>query len=120
MDITLERILSLIPKKEDGKFKHGALSAFARELGFKDGHIVSDWIAGNSTSYLNYLYQISAIYNVSVEWLQGKTDEKSPTSEEIGPNKQAVLNAVENMDVPDLLELMQKVTETIQKRSNEK
>ena len=82
MDITLKRILSLIPKKEDGKFKHGALSAFARKLGFKDGHIVSDWIAGNSTSYLNYLYQISALYNVSVEWLKGETDIKNPDPQE--------------------------------------
>ena len=78
MDITLERILTLIPKKEDGKFKHGALSSFARKLGFKDGHIISDWIAGNSTSYLNYLYQISDLYNVSVEWLKGETDIKNP------------------------------------------
>lgn len=82
MDITLERILSLIPKKEDGKFKHGALSAFARKLGFKDGHIISDWIAGNSTSYLNYLYQISVLYNVSVEWLKGETDIKNPDPQE--------------------------------------
>lgn len=80
MDITLERVLSLIPKKEDGKFKHGALSTFARKLGFKDGHIISDWIAGNSASYLNYLYQISALYGVSAEWLKGETDEKKPAS----------------------------------------
>ena len=81
IDITLKRILSLIPKKEDGKFKHGALSTFARKLGFKDGHIISDWIAGNSTSYLNYLYQISAFYNVSVKWLKGETDIKNLDSE---------------------------------------
>ena len=77
MDITLERMLTLIPKKENGSFKHGALSQFARSIGFKDGHIVSDWIAGNSESYKNYIYQISALYNVSVEWLQGKTEDKS-------------------------------------------
>ena len=83
MDITLERILSLIPKKPDGKFKHGAIAAFARDLGFKDGHIVSDWIAGNTTSYYNYLYEISDKYNVSVEWLRGETDikEKAATRE---------------------------------------
>ena len=75
MDTTLERILTLIPKKENGAFKHGALSQFARPLGFKDGHIVSDWIAGNSESYKNYLYQISALHGVSVEWLRGETDE---------------------------------------------
>ena len=77
MDITLERMLTLIPKKENGSFKHGALSQFARSIGFKDGHIVSDWIAGNSESYKNYIYQVSALYHVSVEWLQGKTEDKS-------------------------------------------
>lgn len=75
MDIMLERILSLIPKKENGDFKHGSLAAFARPLGFKDGHIVSDWISGNSKSYVNYLYQISSQHGVSVEWLRGKTDD---------------------------------------------
>ena len=75
MDKTLERILSLIPKKENGDFKHGALAQFARPLGFKDGHIVSDWIAGNSESYKNYLYQISALHGVSVAWLKGETDD---------------------------------------------
>lgn len=77
MDAMLKRILTLIPKKENGAFKHGALSQFARPLGFKDGHIVSDWIAGNSESYKNYLYQISALHGVSVNWLQGKTEDKS-------------------------------------------
>lgn len=76
MDTTLERILTLIPKKENGTFKHGALSQFARPLGFKDGHIVSDWIAGNSESYKNYLYQISALHGVSVEYLRGETDDQ--------------------------------------------
>ena len=75
MDITLERILSLIPKKGDGKFKHGALAEFARSIGFKDGHIVSDWINGNASSYFNYLFEISAKYGVSVEWLKGETDD---------------------------------------------
>lgn len=75
MDIMLERILSLIPKKENGSFKHGALSEFARPLGFKDGHIISDWISGNSESYKNYIYQISALHHVSVEWLRGETDD---------------------------------------------
>lgn len=82
MDITLERILSLIPRKPNGQFKHGAQSEFARSLGFKDGHIISDWIAGNASSYNNYVYAIAAKYDVSVEWLRGETDEKKPTTEE--------------------------------------
>ena len=88
MDIMLERILSLIPKKENGDFKHGSLAAFARPLGFKDGHIISDWIAGNSTSYSNYLYEISAKYGVSVAWLKGETDERNPPV----PEDERILN----------------------------
>lgn len=76
MDIMLDRILSLIPRKPDGKFKHGALKEFAVRLGFKDGHIISDWIAGNATSYKNYLYEISDIYGVSIEWLRGESTQK--------------------------------------------
>lgn len=76
MDITLERILSLLPHKPDGTLKHGAKGELATLLGFKDGHIFADWIAGRSTSYTNYLYAISDKYNVSVEWLKGETDEK--------------------------------------------
>lgn len=82
VDIVLERVLSLIPRKPDGRFAHGAQKEFAEKLGFKDGHVVSEWIAEKNTSYRNYLYQISAIYNVSVEWLKGETDEtkKDPSA----------------------------------------
>lgn len=103
MDITLERMLTLIPKKENGNFKHGALSQFARSIGFKDGHIVSDWIAGNSESYKNYIYQVSALYHVSVEWLQGKTEDKSiketpdPKIEGVSKAKKALLGAIDDL-----------------------
>ena len=76
MDITLERILSLLPHKPDGKIVHGAKAAFARELGLKGGETVSQWEGGSNTSYRNYLYEISDKYNVSVEWLKGETDIK--------------------------------------------
>ena len=78
MDISLERILSLIPRKQDGKFVHGAIKEFASKIGLKSGNVVTDWINGRSKSYSNYLYEISAKYNVSVEWLKGETDEKIP------------------------------------------
>lgn len=109
MDITLERMLTLIPKKENGNFKHGALSQFARSIGFKDGHIVSDWIAGNSESYKNYIYQVSALYHVSVEWLQGKTEDKSiketpdPKIEGFSELQQAAIQFVLSLP-PDKLE----------------
>lgn len=82
MDITLERILSLIPKKENGDFVHGAKKMFAQKIGLDSGNVVSDWINERSHSYKNYLYKISAIYNVSVEWLKGETEEtkKDPSA----------------------------------------
>ena len=76
MDITLETILSLTPRKENGDFKHGAKKNFAESIGLKSGNLISDWMSGNSQSYKNYVYEISAKYGVSVEWLRGETDEK--------------------------------------------
>ena len=75
MSIMQERVLSLIPRKPDGKYVHGAKADFARELGFKSGAIVSDWESGKSDSYKNYLYQISALHGVSVEYLRDETDD---------------------------------------------
>lgn len=75
MDIVLERILSLIPKGPDGKYVHGAKTKFAKKIGYNDGAIVAMWENGSSISYNKKLYQIAEEYNVSVEWLQGKTDD---------------------------------------------
>ena len=82
MDVTLERILSLIPKKPDGKFVHGAKKEFAENIGLNHGQIIADWEAGRNLSYKNYLYAIAAKYDVSVEWLKGETDEKKPIPED--------------------------------------
>ena len=82
MDIMLERILSLVPKKENGKFQHGALKEFAQSIGLKNGNLISDWIAGRSKSYQQKIYEIAAVYHVSVSWLKGETDEKSPSTPE--------------------------------------
>lgn len=75
MDITLERILSLIPKKPDGKYVHGAKTAFARSI---DLHVESiiQWERGKNDGYNAKLYEIAEKYNVSVEWLKGETDIK--------------------------------------------
>lgn len=82
MDITLERILSLLPKKEDGKFVRGSKKNFAMSIGYDSGDIVSMWINGSSSSYYGKLHEISDKYNVSVEWLKGETDikEKLPAN----------------------------------------
>ena len=77
MDITLVRILSLIPKKDDGTFKHGAKAEFGRSLGYDGGEIINMWEKGASTSYVKKLHEISAKYNVSFEWLRGETDDPS-------------------------------------------
>lgn len=100
MDIMLTRILSLIPKKPDGKFVHGALKEFANKLNLKSGNVVSDWMNGRSTSYISYVYQIADIYNVSVEWLKGETDDpsikKAPgiNAEGLSAARKALLDAV--------------------------
>ena len=77
MDIVLERILSLIPKGKNGKYAHGAKVKFAKSIGYNDGSIVSMWENGASVSYTKKLHQIADIYNVSVEWLKGETDDPS-------------------------------------------
>ena len=88
MDITLERILSLIPKNENGKFKHGSKAEFARNIGYDSGDVVSMWQNGSSVSYKNKLHEISLKYGVSVEWLKGETDEKNPPV----PEDERILN----------------------------
>ena len=82
MDIVLERILSLIPKKPDGKYVHGAKRQFARSIGYDGGDIVSMWINGSSKSYMGKLHEIAAVHHVSVEWLKGETDIKNPDPQE--------------------------------------
>ena len=75
MDIMLERILSLIPRDDDGKYVHGAKAEFAKSIGYNDGAIVSMWIKGTSTSYKNKLHDISEKHGASVKWLRGETDD---------------------------------------------
>lgn len=111
MDKTLERIISLIPKKENGDFKHGALKEFANSIGLKSGNLISDWIAGRSVSYNSYIYEIAAKYNVSVEWLKGETDEKgikkqpAANSDELTEVQRTALDMIKSMD-EDRLKLL--------------
>lgn len=103
MDIVLERILSLIPKGPDGKYVHGAKTKFAKKIGYNDGAIVAMWENGSSISYNKKLYQIADQYNVSVEWLQGKTEDKSiketpdPKIEGVSKAKKALLGAIDDL-----------------------
>ena len=113
LEVMLERVLSLIPKKPDGKFVHGAKKDFSKNIGAPE-NIVSDWISGRSSSYKNYAYQISAKYGVSVEWLSGETDEKEkPASEEAGfhPTLEDWLNAIDRMSREKMRAVMSRVME---------
>jgi len=78
MDILLERILSLIPRKPNGDYVHGAKKDFAQKIGLKSGNVVSDWIAGRNRSYEDYDYKIASVFNVALEWLHGETDDPTP------------------------------------------
>lgn len=77
MDITLTRILSLFPTKQDGKPVHGSGKELSDYLGLPH-NAVTEWKSGRNKSYMRYLHEIAAKYGVSVEWLKGETDEKTP------------------------------------------
>ena len=103
MDVVLERILSLLPCGENGKIMRGAKKDFAQSIGYDSGDIVSMWIKGTSFSYKNKLHEIAAKYHVSVEWLQGKTEDKSikdtPATEGEGLSaaRQKLYDAIANL-----------------------
>lgn len=109
MDVVLERILSLLPCGENGKIVRGAKKDFAQSIGYDSGDIVSMWIKGTSFSYKNKLHEIAAKYHVSVEWLQGKTEDKSiketpdPEIEGYSELQQAAIQFVLSLP-PDKLE----------------
>ena len=73
----LGRILSLIPKKSNGEFRHGAKAQFCRSINISS-QTLSDWISGRSTSFMDKLFQISVVHHVPLEWLEtGKTVEEA-------------------------------------------
>lgn len=125
MDIVLERILSLIPKGPDGKYVHGAKTKFAKKIGYNDGAIVAMWENGSSISYNKKLYQIAEEYNVSVEWLQGKTEDKSiketpdPKIEGVSAEAQEVLDYIRDATPAELAEVCRYIGYLKSKRGTE-
>ena len=115
MDITLERILSLIAKKPDGKYIHGAKKEFADNIGLNHSQIINDWEAGRNYSYKNYLYVIAAKYDVSVEWLKGETDEKRPAKKGES-SKEKLLAAIDDMNRDELLNMLALVAEKLKEK----
>ena len=88
MNITLERIESLLPHKEDGTLAHGAKRELGLLLGLKSGNLVTDWFNGRRDSYKGYLAEIALHYGVSVEWLKGETDDPTPTQSSVSVARQ--------------------------------
>lgn len=125
MDIVLERILSLIPKGPDGKYVHGAKTKFAKKIGYNDGAIVAMWENGSSISYNKKLYQIADQYHVSVEWLQGKTEDKSiketpdPKIEGVSAEAQEILDYIRDATPAELVEVCRYIGYLKSKRGTE-
>lgn len=105
MDITLQRILSLIPCKPDGKPVHGEAKKFAQSIGYDTGSMIAMWKNGASDSYKTKLYEISPKYNVSVEWLKGETDIKNPLPDVEDKKRKkvdSIMDRVKNLSDEDL------------------
>ena len=73
MDPVLERILSLIPKKENGDYVFGAKKRFCDSIGI-ESQTLSDWIGGRSNSYMNKILEIALTHDVSTVWLRTGED----------------------------------------------
>lgn len=117
MDIVLERILSLLPRKEDGKLVHGAKKEFADMLGI-DKAVVTQWTNGSSKSYNSYLHQIASAYNVSVDWLMGRIDDPAPKAKESGNTDilQLLKDAAPLMSNKDLAEAIRLLVESMENK----
>jgi transcriptional regulator with XRE-family HTH domain len=79
MDIILQRIFELIGKK------HGSQKEIANFLQISSNNI-TDWKSGKNKSFRLYVDKIAEYYNVSSDWIYGKTDTKTekaaPTNED--------------------------------------
>lgn len=110
MDILLERMLSLIPKKPDGKYVHGAKKVFCEKIGAPT-NIISEWESEKTKSYRNYVHAAAMAYGVSVEWLRGESDQKEkPTTEvgsELDPVTQELFEIVNSSDEDELKALLE-------------
>lgn len=123
MDKMLERILSLIPKNPDGKFKYGKVKEFADKLNLKNSSTIADWQSGRNKSYRKYVYQIAALYNVSVEWLEGKTDEKNPAPKNENGEvdiSEAVKQLVDELDVGQRQALLEYIRLLVKQKEAER
>lgn len=70
MDIIHDRIFKLVGSR------HGASKELASALGISPNNI-TNWKAGRSDAYKKYLPQIADYYNVSLDWLSGRSEQKN-------------------------------------------
>lgn len=115
MEITLERILSLIPSDENGRFKKNAAADFANKIGVAP-NLPAEWKAGRNSSYKTKLQTIADAYNVSIDWLYGNSDikEKSPAS--AGDIRKQAEELIGKMDHDQLLEFIARATEKLREK----
>jgi transcriptional regulator with XRE-family HTH domain len=69
----LQRIIELIG------YKHGEKKKLADNLGISQ-NVFTSWFAGKSESYKKYAPIIADYFDVSVDYLSGKTDDKNKKS----------------------------------------
>lgn len=117
MDITLERILSLIPSEKDGRFKKYAAADFASKIGVAQ-NLPSEWKAGRNKSYKTKLQTIADAYNVSIDWLYGKTDIKEKPPAEAGDLDAESSALVDKLDYDQLIELIFRATKRAEELKN--
>ena len=118
MDIYFDRIKPLFDQS-------GMTDAeFERLIGIPAKKI-SQWNIRYTKSYTKYIPQIAAYFHVSTDYLLGNTDDPHPAggqkekpAQKGEPNKKKLIDSVDDMNMSELLELMQKVTDAIQKRGN--
>ena len=115
MDITLERILPLIPSEKDGRFKKYAAADFASKIGVAQ-NLPSEWKAGRNKSYKTKLQTIADAYNVSIDWLYGKTDIKEKPPAEAGDIRKQAEEIIARMDQDQLLEFISMATEKLRQK----
>ncbi len=109
MDIVLTNIINVMKQKGLSQVD------FCEKLNLTKNNF-TDWKAGRSHSYNKYIYQISDILGVSVEYLKGETDikQKSPSVDELKADESLLLEVFRSLQPQQkqsLIDLMRNMVE---------
>ena len=88
---------------------------FASKIGVAQ-NLPSEWKAGRNKSYKTKLQTIADAYNVSIDWLYGKTDIKEKPPVETGDIRKQAEEMIARMDQDQLLEFIAKATEKLRQK----